>query len=162
MENAKDTFYITLRNRLAALNPDRTMVMRGLLRPGILVEENEIVSAEMPRDVFVLRWKDAAVDMQQPLALTKLQCEVVYGTDGNADNAAMDRGRLLTAMDAELAGILNPGHAVKMNYAQEPVTAMNTSLFWSDAAYGPIVSEREYLQRTATVEVFSYEEPEER
>ena len=56
MQNAKDTFYVTLRDRLAALNPARTMVVRGVTRPGVLVEENELVSAYEPVDVFCLRW----------------------------------------------------------------------------------------------------------
>ena len=45
MQNAKDTFYVTLRDRLAAVNPARTMVLRGVTRPGVLVEENELASA---------------------------------------------------------------------------------------------------------------------
>ena len=42
MQNAKDTFYVTLQSRLAALNPARTIVVRGVVRPGTLVEENEL------------------------------------------------------------------------------------------------------------------------
>ena len=45
MQNAKDTFYVTLRDRLAAVNPARTMLVRGVIRPGLLVEENELASA---------------------------------------------------------------------------------------------------------------------
>jgi hypothetical protein len=41
MQNAKDSFYIALRTRLAALNPERTILLRGTKRPGILVEEAE-------------------------------------------------------------------------------------------------------------------------
>ena len=48
MQNAKDTFYELLRGRLAALNPDRTVVVRGVVRPGVLVEENELVSTVNP------------------------------------------------------------------------------------------------------------------
>jgi len=46
MENAKDTFYITLRNRLTSVNPNRTMLLRAVRRPGILVEEAEAPVAE--------------------------------------------------------------------------------------------------------------------
>ena len=52
MKNAKDTFYVALRDRLAAVNPARTFVLRGVVRPGIMVVENEMVSAELPADVF--------------------------------------------------------------------------------------------------------------
>ncbi len=55
MQNARDTFYVTLRDRLAAVNPARTIVLRGVTRPGVLVEENELVSAYQPVDAFCLR-----------------------------------------------------------------------------------------------------------
>ena len=48
MQNAKDTFYVTLQGRLAALNPARTIVVRGVVRPGTLVDENELPSAWFP------------------------------------------------------------------------------------------------------------------
>jgi hypothetical protein len=38
MQNARDTFYVALRDRLAAVNPARTMVVRSVVRPGLLVE----------------------------------------------------------------------------------------------------------------------------
>ena len=37
MQNTKDTFYITLRTRLTAVNPARTMTLRAVTRPGMLV-----------------------------------------------------------------------------------------------------------------------------
>ncbi len=45
MQNAKDTFYLTLRNRLATVNPARTMTLRSVTRPGILVEDAEPFTA---------------------------------------------------------------------------------------------------------------------
>ena len=62
MQNAQNTFYITLRNRLATLNPSRTIYLRGVTRPGILVEGNELVIAEPYSDVFLLRWKGLQCD----------------------------------------------------------------------------------------------------
>ncbi|MDE3162438.1 MAG: hypothetical protein KGL64_04180, partial [Acidobacteriota bacterium] len=56
MQNAKDSFYMALRTRLAAINPNRTILLRGALRPGIFVEEAEAPYAQLPNDVFVLRW----------------------------------------------------------------------------------------------------------
>ncbi len=52
MQNAKDTFYEMLRSRLVALNPERTIVLRGVVRPGVLVEENELLSSTMLPDCF--------------------------------------------------------------------------------------------------------------
>jgi len=48
MQNAKDTFYVMLQSRLAALNPARTIVVRSQVRPGILVDENELPTAAIP------------------------------------------------------------------------------------------------------------------
>jgi hypothetical protein len=50
MQNEKDTFYMMLQSRLAALNPARTIVVRGVVRPGTLVDENELPSAWVPVD----------------------------------------------------------------------------------------------------------------
>jgi hypothetical protein len=162
MENAKNTFYVTLRNRLAVLNPDRTVVVRGLVRPGILVEENEQVSVLLPPDVFVLRWTKLDVDKELPETLAAMTCEIDYATDGNADNAGMDRGRLLTQMDAELKSLLAPNCAAKINYAVVPAVTMLTQVFWSDAEYGPVKKSADALdrlERVATVTVYSIEEP---
>ena len=63
MQNAKDSFYIALRTRLAAINPERTILLRGAVRPGILVEEAEAPFSQIPNDVFVLRWLGLGVDM---------------------------------------------------------------------------------------------------
>src|ERR1700730_8557070 len=102
MQNARDTFYVTLRDRLAAVNPARTMVLRGVTRPGVLVEENELVSAYHPANVFCMHWTGLGVDVQSGLPLLTMTCQIKYATDGDAGNGGMDRGRLLSGMDAEL------------------------------------------------------------
>jgi hypothetical protein len=63
MQNAKDSFYMALRTRLAAINPKRTILLRGAVRPGILVEEAEAPFSQFPSDVFVLRWLGLGVDL---------------------------------------------------------------------------------------------------
>ena len=167
MQNAKDTFYVTLRDRVAAGNAGRTVVVRGVVRPGVLVEENELASAYVPVDAFVLRWLGAKVDAQGALPLVAMTCEVRYGTDGSSGNGGMDRGRLLAGMDAELVAAVStsPRSAGKMNYAglaaaggTGVAVAMGTNVFWGDAIFGPAVVERERLMRVATVEVFAYQE----
>jgi len=40
MQAAKDSFYMALRTRLAALNPTRTMVIDGVTVPAIVAREN--------------------------------------------------------------------------------------------------------------------------
>jgi hypothetical protein len=160
MQNARDTFYVTLRDRLAAVNPARTMLVRGVVRPGLLVEENELASANPPADVFRLRWTGLRVDAKGALPLAAMSCEVRYATDGNAGNGGMDRGRLLAAMDAELAATVNasPQNVGKMNYSASPVVAMGTNVFWGDVAFGTVPVDGERVERVATVEVFCYQE----
>lgn len=159
MQNAQNTFYITLRNRLAALNPNRTLYLRGVTRPGILVESNELVTPRLMSDAFVLRWAGLQSDPYLPELLLQMECEIEYATEGTAGNMGMDRGALLTEMDAELISILRPACTQKMSYAQSPATAMETNLFWTEAKFQTAKTERDRLSRIATVSIFSYEEP---
>jgi hypothetical protein len=166
MQNARDTFYVTLRDRLAAINPARTMVVRGVVRPGVLVVENELASAYQPVNAFCLHWTAQSVDMQAALPLVTMTCEIRYATDGDSGNGGMDRGRLLSAMDGELMAAVgaSPQSVVKMNYVAAsgmsglaPV-AMGTNVFWGDVVFGALTVEGERLERVATVAVFCYQE----
>jgi hypothetical protein len=159
MQNAQNTFYITLRNRLAALNPNRTIYLRGITRPGILVESNELVTPQPPSGVFILRWLGLHNDPYLSAVLLQMECEIEYMTEGTAGNLSMDRGVLLTEMDAELVSILQPACAQKMNYAQSLVMQMETRIFWTEATFQPVKTERDRLSRSITVSLFSYEEP---
>ncbi len=159
MQNAQNTFYITLRNRLAALNPNRTLYLRGITRPGILVESNELVKVQPPSDVFVLRWIGLRADPNLPTPLLQMECEIEYKTEGTTGNLGMDRGVSLTEMDAELISILQPACAQKMSYSQSPAIAMETQIFWTEATLQPVKVERDRLSRIATVSILSYAEP---
>jgi hypothetical protein len=166
MQNARDTFYVTLQGRLAAINPARTMVLRGVMRPGVLVEENELASAFQPVNVFCLHWTGLTVNSQGALPLVAMSCQIQYATDGDPGNGGMDRGRLLSGMDAELAAAVSaaPQNTAKMNYVASaggsglaPV-AMATNVFWGDVVFGAVAVNGERLERVATVEVFCYQE----
>ncbi len=162
MQNAKDTFYTTLRDRLAAVNPARTIVVRGVTRPAVLVEENERASDAVPADAFRLRWAGLKVDASSSaLPLVSMGCEIRYATDGNAGNGGMDRGRLLAEMDAELVAVirLSPQTVGKVSYsATAPPVALGTNVFWGDVTFGGVIVTGERLERLATVEVFCYQE----
>ncbi len=164
MQNAKDTFYDVVRTRLVALNPERTIVLRGMVRPGVLVEENELLTAVALPDCFRLRWSGASVEAKGCMPLVALQCSIQYETAGTAMNGGMDRGRALAAMDAELQSLVNllPRNVLKTNYAGlasgHAAVAMTTNVWWSELAFGEMVVEDDRLARTATVQVMSYEE----
>lgn len=158
MQNAKDTFYITLRNRLTTVNPARTMMLRAVTRPGILVEEAESPVAELPLDVFVLRWTKLDLDTQLAQPLEQMTCEIHYATAGTQANAGLDRGRALEEMDDEVLRLLFPFSVTKMNYTQTPAVAMETNAFWSQAVFAPITTVRERVGRVATINVFAFQE----
>jgi len=72
MQNAKDTFYMTLQGRLATLNPARTIVLRGVVRPATLVDENELPSALTRVDAFCLQWTGLQMKCAGPLPLVAM------------------------------------------------------------------------------------------
>lgn len=158
MQNARDTFYVALRNRLAALNPARTIMMRAVTRPGIYVQDAEAPMAQPILDTFALSWTGLAADQQLPAILAQMTCEIQYSTAGTQDNAGLDRGRTLDQMDYELLRILYPYAIQKMNYTQLPATPMQTMIFWSEPEFGPAVPLRDRLSRTVKVTVFAFQE----
>ncbi len=158
MQNAKDTFYITLRSRLATVNPARTMTLRSVTRPGILVNEAEAPMPQPLLDAFALSWTGLAADLQMPAILAQMTCEIQYFTAGTQANAGLDRGRCLEEMDYELLKLLYPYSAQKMNYTQNPAVAMETMVFWSEPEFGPVVALRDRLSRTVKVSVFAFQE----
>lgn len=165
MNDARDTFYVALRGRLAAINPARTIVVRGLVRPGVLVEENELATAFKPVDAFTLHWTTLSIDASSPLPLITMACEISYATDGSTGNGGMDRGRLLAAMDAELSAALTqaPQSSLKMNYSGVADTGaaaapMATNIFWTQPRFGAAITSGERIERVATVQVFSHQE----
>src|SRR5260370_38152982 len=108
MQNAKDSFYMALRNRLAALNPERTILVRGAVRPGIVVEEAEAPFAQLPGDVYVVRWLGMGVDVDLASSLVAQECGILYGTCGGQAFGGLDRGRAWRVVDTELVALLQP------------------------------------------------------
>jgi hypothetical protein len=158
MQNAKDSFYVALRTRLVAINPERTILLRAAARPGILVEEAEAPFAQLPADVFVLRWLGLGVDQDLPSTMVAQECEVLYSTLGTQSFGGLDRGRALSEMDEELVGMLTPFWTPKLNYTATPAAAMLTQVFWDEPVFGAATAVRDRLSRTARVVVYSYEE----
>jgi hypothetical protein len=167
---AKDTFYASLQSRIAAGNAARTVVVRGQIRPGVAVAENELPGAAVdgiaPADAFCLRWTGLQVDPRAAMPLISQVCEIRYATDGTTGNGGMDRGRALAAMDAELVTAIStaPQSAPTLTIVEiagggaSTETATGTNVFWGDVSFKPVVMRGERMERTAEVEVFSYGE----
>ena len=158
MQNAKDSFYVALRNRLAGINPARVVTIRAVERPGILVEEAEAPQAQLPNDIFVLRWTAETTDTQLPTIMKQITCEIRYASSGSQQNGGLDRGRALNAMDEEVLAMLTPLQTPKFNYTQTPAVSMQTFVFWSEPQFSKIETLRDQLTRTAVVNVFAFEE----
>jgi hypothetical protein len=158
MQNAKDSFYVALRNRLAALYPGRTIMLRGAVRPGILVEDAEAPFNQLPNDVFIVRWLGHGADIDLASTLVAEECEILYNTCGCQSFGGLDRGRALTQMDGELLAILLPFSTPKLSYSEHPPAAFFTQVFWDEPVFSPAVALRDRLTRSAKVMVYSYQE----
>ena len=167
MQALKDTFYLMLRDRVAAGNPARVVEIRGVSRPGVVVAENELPGAAglsaAVTDVFQMQWTGLGVDGRSGLPLAGLTCEISYATDGTSAAGGMDRGRALTGMDEELAAALGaePRSVAKVMAVagQTAVSAGDgTNVFWGDVTFKAAAMRNGRMERTATVEVFGYGE----
>jgi hypothetical protein len=158
MQNAKDSFYIALRARLAVLNPQRIILLRGTERPGILVEEAEAPFPQLPNDVFVLRWTGLGTDVHLPSAMAAEECEILYQSCGTQAFGGLDRGRDLSEMDEELLSILTPYWTPKVSYQTATPVTMLTKVFWEEPVFGLLTTQRDQLSRVAKVMVYSYQE----
>ena len=158
MQNAKDSFDVALRTRLVAINPERTILLRGAVRPGILVEEAEAPFPQLPNDVYVLRWLALGLDLDLGAAMAAEECEIIYQTCGTQSFGGLDRGRALSQMDEEIAAMLQPFYTPKLNYTAQPAAPMLTNVFWDEPGFTPIAINRDRLTRSAKVVVYSYQE----
>ena len=138
MQAAKDSFYMALRDRLAALNPARTMVMDGVTIPAIVVRENmEPQFAEAQSGAFYLDWGEVQI-AESTRPILGLDCHIWYASEGSS-GAGVDRGRALAEMDEELLRICNPPHTGMRDYRQAPSASLGSSIFWTmpDLAKAP-------------------------
>ncbi|MEZ2347368.1 hypothetical protein [Terriglobus sp. RCC_193] len=161
MQSAKDTFLLTLRDRLAVVNAARTVAIRGALRPAVIADDVELPLAQgEPMDCFVLQWLDEVIDSSEPLRLHALQCEVRYATRGTQEFVGMDRGRVLASLDAELAQMLQPRFAPLQDFSGSAVVMRTTHVWWSEMEPSPVVVDGDVLRRAVKLTVYALEETE--
>ena len=162
MQNIKDSFYVALRDRLAALNPARTVTVLGVTRPAVIVAENEIAASGVPLpELFYLAWgaaSAAAGTERLDLPLLKLTCEITYWTQGSDDLSSQDRGRTLAKLDEEFLSITALPRAALKDFSQTPVADLAANIFWSIPTLAAAKQDGNKLSRTATIEVFSHME----
>ena len=128
-------------------------------RPGILVEDAEAPFAQLPNDVFVLRWLGLGADTNLAVTMAAEECEILYQTCGTQSFGGLDRGRTLSSMDEEVLAMLQPFNTPKLNYSASPPASMLTQVFWEEPGFSPVAVQRDRLNRSVKVTVYSYQEP---
>lgn len=142
MQFAKDSFLLTLQQRLAGLNPARTVTINGATVPAVIAIENLPPAASAPQpNTFYIEWGTAAVVAGHAgnSALMSLDCVISYYTLGTAQSM-VDRGRVLGQLDDELLGICQPTNSEKYDYTQSPSADLGTTIFWSQPKFKEVTS----------------------
>lgn len=135
MQAAKDSFYMALRERLAALNPARTMVIDGVTVPAIVVRENlEPRFGEAQTGAFYLDFGDILI-AESTRPMLGVDCRIWYASEGSG-GTGVDRGRMLAEMDTELVRICDPPHTGIRDYSQVPSADLGSGAFWTTPELG--------------------------
>jgi hypothetical protein len=158
MQATKDTFYLTLRDRLAQSYPARTITVDGGTRPAIVVAENDkpSVTARL-RDAFYLEWGEARCVLPAISTLMAITCNISYVSAGTDGNGGVDRGRCAAELETELMGISRPAMARKIDYAGSDVD-LGSTIFWTAPAFRPVKVPPNCIGREASVTVYFYPE----
>jgi hypothetical protein len=133
MQFAKDSVFLALQQRLAALNPARTVTINGATVPAVVVVENLPPSAGEPQpNTFYVEWSAATVvdGHAGNSALMRAECVISYYTLGTVASM-VDRGRVLGELDFELLSICQPPNTEKEDFTQAPSADLGTKVFWS-------------------------------
>jgi hypothetical protein len=171
MQFAKDSFYIALRERVMALNPQRRVIVDGVNRVAIFARENEPTSGQaLQEDTFYMRWgacRAVAKHGSGSRRLRGVECVITYRTRGTCDSA-VDRGRVLGSLDSELMSICHPAQTRKRDFTQSPSLDLGSEIFWSEPELGELETEKTseaaagsgsaILQRSARMTVFFFPE----
>jgi hypothetical protein len=159
MQATKDSFYVTLRDRLVEVDPDLTIVIDGATRPGIVVVENEPSSAKPQQDAaFYLEWEGVRPVHPATSTLMAMDCTMTYTCSGQSDSGGVDRGRALGGLDAVLLAICAPALAAKSDYSSGPASDLGSYIFWSVPKLEALKVEAKQVGRRAQVTVFFYPE----
>lgn len=153
MQEVKDSFYMTLRERLSELNPARTIGEAP--RPAVLVCENECQPWLLMPEAFYLRWLGQSGLPNDAVAVGwhGLRCEIGYRTAGSELSAGKDRGRTLAALDVELRAMLQQYSARLKDYSIDPDRALDSTILWTHPVFQEAKDELNGLQRTVAVEI---------
>ena len=158
MQFAKDSFYLALRDRLAALHPERKVVIDGVERPAVIVAENEPQNSAPPLpNAYYLAWGVPHVvggSEAAPRPLMMLECRASYRV-GSSVAGDIDRGRMLSDLDTVLLCLLTPSRTPKVDATRTPAVPTGTYVFWGSVEFGEGANG---FDRSATLPVFFFAE----
>lgn len=159
MQATKDTFYLTLRDRLVLFDPKLTIVIDGATRPAIVITENQPPSSSPRQDeAFYLDWGGARPVQPATSTLMAMDCAITYTCSGQSDSGGVDRGRDLGALDADLLAICAPAQAHKNDYSSGSPVDLGSYIFWSVPKWELSKVAARQVGRQAQVTVFFYPE----
>ena len=159
MQAAKDSFYLTLRDRLTAAYPARTFTIGAVTRPAIVVVENEKASATARQnEVFYLEWGEARLVSPAISTLMAMTCTFSYASAGTEQNGGLDRGRVLGELDSELLGICSLTAARKCDNTGATPVDLGSNIFWTAPAIRPQTSAANCVAHEASLTVYFYPE----
>jgi len=159
MQAAKDSFYMTLRGRLAQAYPARTITVDGAPRPAIVVTENDQPSVKARQlDAFCVQWGEARPVRPATSTLMALACTVSYASAGSEQNGGLDRGRMVAEMQSELLGICTPAVTRKMDYTGANPVDLGSNIFWTTPVFRPAKAAPNCEGGEASLTVYFYPE----
>src|SRR5271157_5312943 len=159
MQATKDSFYVALRNRLVAVDPQRTITIDMATRPAIVVAENEPPNAAPPScDAFYLHSGGARAALPAAGTLMEMECTVAYRTKGTDANGNLDRGRDLASLDNDILAICAPPRTEKCDYSTGAAVDLGSTIFWAQPVFSALVNAPPYLGREVSASVFFYPE----
>ena len=159
MQATKDSFYVTLRDRLAKAYPARTITVDGGMRPAIVVVENDKPSVTARQnDALYLFWGEARPVQPAISTLMAIACVLSYASAGTEQNGGLDRGRSVGELESELLGICSPAVARKCDWTGVDAVDLGSSIFWTAPVFRPAKSAANCEAREASITVYFYPE----
>jgi hypothetical protein len=135
MQNAKDSFYMALRTRLTTINPERTILLRGAVRPGIWWRKRKRRSTSFPTMCLCCAgWAWAWIWIWRRRWRPRVRDSLPDLRDAEFRRAGPRPA--LSEMDEELTAMLQPFYTPKLNYTATPPAAMLTQVFWDEPGFG--------------------------
>ena len=159
MQATKDSFYLTLRDRLAQGFPARTITVDGVTRPAIVVIENDRPSATAQQhDTFYLEWAEARTVRPAISMLRAMACTIAFASAGTEQNGGLDRGRCLGELESELLAICSPAVARKYDWTGANQADLGSNIFWTQPVVQAAKAKPGCVAREASLTVYFYPE----